>query len=222
MGKLRKTMEDVGCTPSKEWTIYVVIVMALGGGAVGLYLYRGLSFLLLLPAILFVLFTFLYFARYPRLNRERLNRMGDEFVRLFTFFGIYVNDGFNVYNALEAIQAYAGPEFKKLLKKLLLDIESDKSVTPFVTFASALESVQIKEVMVSVYQMVDEGGGGAYITQFQHLFGSLSEQRHQANREKRIGALENLSFLPLAGSGIAMLVMTMAIVQIMGGIMYVI
>ena len=138
---------------------------------------------------------------------------------MFTFFGIYINDGFNVYNALEEIRKYASLRFLPLLEMLLEEIEADKSVKPFVHFASHFKNLQIKEVMVSIYQMVDEGGGGAYIAQFQHLFGKLSDYRHEAETSRKLGALENLSFLPLAGSGVAMVVLLMGIMEIMGGVM---
>ena len=142
----------------------------------------------------------------------------DEFVRLFTFFGIYIKDGFNVYSALEAIKNYASDGFRIRLEKLLEGIGNDKSVQPFVDFASGFESLQIKEVMVSIYQMVDEGNGAPYIEQFRRLFGSLSDQRHKAFIEKKIGTLEGLAILPLIGSGIAIIVLTISIMEIMGGI----
>ena len=68
-------------------------------------------------------------------------------------------------------------------------------------------------------EMVDEGEGGVYIRQFQKLFGRLSDTRHALDSAKRLSRLDTLSFLPLAGSGIAMLALTLSIMDIMGGMM---
>ena len=219
MASLRKNMEAVGCSFKKEILIFALVSLLFVGAGVALWWFRGVDLLLIIPVGGFVLFAFFYFSRYSAIRKARLNRLNDEFVNLFTFFGIYINDGFNVYNALEAIRAYASPSFDEHLKALLKHIEEDKTVRPFVEFAAKMGSLQIKEVMISIYQMVDEGNGGPYIQQFRHLFGSLSEQRHQEEREKRISALETLAILPLAGSGVAMVVLALSIVEIMGGIM---
>ena len=82
--------------------------------------------------------------------------------------------------------------------------------------------MKIKEVMVSIYAMIEEGGGGAYIARFQHIFGKLSDDKHLRAKEKRVESLQNLSFLPLLGSGIAMLMLTVALMEIMGSLMNVV
>ena len=218
MDRLLKTMKDLGKNPAREFFIYLLGTAALAGVGVALFFYRGFSLFLGIPAVVWLLFTFLFFSRYGSQRQRRMQELHDEFVRLFTFFGIYINDGFNVYNALEAIIAYATPAFKPRLQRLLEDIGEDKTVKPFAAFASGFESLQVKEVMISIFQMVDEGNGGPYIKQFERLFGALSTQRHQAFIEKKIGTLESLAILPLVGSGIAIIVLTYSIMEIMGGI----
>lgn len=218
MGKLFKTMEEVGKKPSHELLLFASGCLVLAASEVGIYFYKGASLFLGIPPVFLLLFAFLFFTRYGSIKQRRQQSLCDEFVRLFTFFGIYIKDGFNVYNALEAIKAYASDSFNARLDKLLEDISEDKSVTPYVNFANAFGSLQIKEVMISVYQMVDEGNGGPYIEQFKRLFGSLSDQRHRGAFEQRIGKLESLGVLPLIGSGIAIVVLTISIMEIMGGI----
>ena len=219
MASLRKNMEAVGCSFKKEILLYLLIAFLFLGAGAALWYFRGADVLLLVPTAGLVVFSFFFFSRYSTIRKARLAQLNDEFVTLFTFFGIYINDGFNVYNALEAIQAYASSSFRAHLGQLLKEIEEDKSVRPYVNFAEKMESLQIKEVMISIYQMVDEGGGGAYIQQFRHLFGALSDQRHEEQREKRMSSLETLAILPLAGSAVAMVVLALSIVEIMGGIM---
>lgn len=219
MNRLFLDMKKAGCKVSNEMLLFGGITLGFIGVALGFYFWKGTSFLLLFPALGYLGFSAFFFTRYAAALRKRLERLGGEFVNLFTFFAIYVSDGFNVYNALENILPFASPEMHPLLQRLIEDIDSDKSVTPFVSFASEFEDIAIKEVMMAAYQMVDEGGGGAYIAQFRHLFGKLSDARHEKDRKSRLERLQTLSFLPLAGSGLAMLTLTLCIVEIMGGIM---
>lgn len=216
--KIAAKMKEVGKKPALEFLVYSLVALGCLCAGIFIFLQKGASYLLIFPLVGLVVFTFFFFGRYGSKKSKMMASLSDEFVRLFTFFGIYINDDFNVYNALEEIRQYASPRFDAKLERLLLDIEEDKSVTPFVNFALGFESLQIKEVMVSIYQMVDEGNGGPYINQFQHLFGALSEQRHRSTMEKKLGTLENLGVLPLIGSGIAIMVLTVSIIEIMGGI----
>ena len=71
--------------------------------------------------------------------------------------------------------------------------------------------------MISIYQMVDEGQGGVFIRQFERLFGRLSEQKHQSDKERWNDRLQTLSFLPLVGSGITMVALSLSLVNIMEG-----
>ncbi len=219
MQKLRKTMNELGLDPRKEAIFFLLGILCFVGLGVAVYLWKGFGFLLLFPAIGLLLFAFWFLSRYGNMRKAKLERMNAEFVELFTYFGVYITDGLTVYNSLEKIKGFASEDMKERLETLLRDIDEDKSVSPFVTFASGFEDVAVKEVLLSVYQMVDEGVGGVYIRQFQRLFGKLSDNRHEMEKQKRLGTLDTLSFLPLAGAGIAMLSLTVSIVEIMGGLL---
>ena len=209
-------LEFLGLTPWKEYLFLFLCEGLFLSMGVGLYLWKGVSFLLALPGLLAVAYAFLFFSRYSSMRKKALEERVDEFVQLFTYFGIYVNDGFTVYGALEKIQDYASPFLKKALEKLLEDIDEDKTIKPYMDFSANFEDLAIKEVLLAVYQMVDEGASGVYITQFQHLFGKLSDTRHGLEIEKKLDRLDTLSFLPLAGTGLAMLALTLCVLEIMG------
>ena len=219
MKKMFSLMKELGLKPRNELLFYLACVMVFVGLGMAMFLFRGASFLLLFPVLGLVGFTFYFVTRYGAMKKKRLEELGREFVNVFTFFGIFITDGFTVYNALEAVTEYCSEEFAKRLRILLQGIDEDKSVSPYVRFAEGFEDISVKEVMLSVYQMVDEGEGGVYIRQFQKLFGRLSDTRHALDSAKRLSRLDTLSFLPLAGSGIAMLALTLSIMDIMGGMM---
>lgn len=214
-----KAMKEVGKKPLVEWLLFFLGVLALGGAAFAIIYFNGLGFLCLLPVLLGVLYVYAFFGRYSLLKRNILKQMGEEFVHLFSFFCIYVTDGFNVYNALEAILPYSSPRLKPLFEGLLKGIDEDKTVAPFLAFAKPFEDIAVTETMISIYQMVDEGAGGPYVRRFEHIFAKLSDDKYAKKRESKLSFLQTLGFLPLAGSGIAMLMLTIGVVETMGGML---
>ena len=219
MKQILLAMKELGYNPKKQFLGYIIGLLLIVGAGVGLYLYKGLSFLLAIPGLLFIFYTYFYFSRYTSQLKNLYNERMDEFIRLFTFLGIYINDGFNVFRALESIKPFASKNFLPLLDRLLQEIEMDKTVAPFIHFSSAFIDISVKEVMISVYQMVDEGQGGPYIAQFQHIFGKLSDEKHALAKQKRIDGLGKMSILPLVGSGITMFMITLSLFEVMGDVM---
>ena len=219
MKQILLAMKELGYNPKKQLLGYLLGILFIILVGVGLYLYKGFSFFLIIPLVLLIFFTYFYFSRYTSQLKNLYNERTDEFIRLFTFLGIYINDGFNVFRALESIKPFASKNFLPLLERLLQEIEEDKSVTPFIHFSSAFIDISVKEVMISVYQMVDEGQGGPYIQQFQHIFGKLSDEKHALAKQKRIDSLGKMSILPLIGSGITMFMITLSLFEMMGDVM---
>ncbi len=215
MSRILADMRYVGCDPKKEFAFFGIAMALCAGVAVFIYFYMGLSFFLLFPLLGAVVFSFVYFTRYDTLKRNKLATLCNEFITLFTFFGIYISDGFTVYNALEKLLDYAGEELGGYLKELLRRIDEDKTVAPYIAFAARFEDISIREVMVAVYQMVDEGEGGQYLTQFKRLFARLADTRRLIEKNKRLERLDTLSFLPLCGSGLTMLTLTLSILSVM-------
>lgn len=185
----------------------------------GLYLWRGKWYWCLFPFLFFFLACFLLISR--RRSKAGAEKEEDEeqFVLLFSYFSIFVQDGFNVFNALEAVIPYSKGRVRNHLEGLIRQIGEDKTLTPFLAFASRFASLEIKEVMLTVYQMVEQGSGGIYLVQFQRLFSKLSEQKRQRRERKHLERLDGLSFLPLLGAGISMLMLMLALLEIMGGML---
>ena len=218
----KKSVEAAGLNVSREIAFAIVLgTMSVLVTAL-LYLFLGPSFYLILPVMAGMMAVYFYLGRFRRVLDRKDREMTLEFVRLFTFFGVYVQDGFNVYSALKEITGFASEEMKGRLEKLSSGIEEDKSVEPFIEFANAFKDISIKQVMLSIYQMVDDGQGGVYVRQFERLFGQLSEQKHRMKVEKWHERLKTLSSLPLMGSGIAIIALSLSLTSIMEGSLYVV
>lgn len=138
-----------------------------------------------------------------------------EFVRVFSYLNIYLHNGLPVYTSIKNIVEFSSKEMKNRLRKLLKEIDEDKSVAPYVAFASDFPSLLVKEVMVSLYLIAEQGGVEAYMPQFEKTFDQLAKEKRTFDKERRIGKLNTLCFLPLVGSGASMLMIVSGIVVLM-------
>ena len=145
MKRLRAKIESCGFSFSKQMVIYLLVSLSFFLAAGAFYFYRRQPHIFLYPVLLLLLFTFFYFSRYDGILKRNEEKDEIEFVALFTYFSIYIKDGFNVYNALEQIVPYASERIQERLKKLLAQIESDKTLQPYLDFAAPFHSLSVKE-----------------------------------------------------------------------------
>lgn len=142
-----------------------------------------------------------------------------EFVHIFGFFETYLRNRVPVYSALNQLIAYASDSMADKIRTLIEEIDQNKTVEPYIHFAENFSSLAIKEVMISIYLLVEQGENDLYLRQFSTLFSSFSKEEKKMHREKRIASLSNLHFFPLVGSAITMIMITIGIMNAIGGIM---
>lgn len=198
--------------------LFVQVALALALEGV-IYFFYGLSFFLVVPFLLLMGSLLYSYMKLDKNKRKMQEEDVNEFIRIFTFFSIYIEDGYNVYQSLKEVKEFASTRVKEKLEKLLSEIEEDKSVAPYINFASYFTLPKIKEVMIAIFEMVDEGIGGAYIAQFKYIFSKLRDNEYENSKARKLERLSSLSFLPLLGSGLTMVMLALCLVTIMGGIM---
>ncbi|MDY6431052.1 MAG: hypothetical protein SPL00_04620 [Bacilli bacterium] len=214
MKKLREKIEALGYDFKKEILIFCIGIAGFLVGFALIYIFSQRIIFALISLLFLIVFAYFYLTKYDRALRKIEEKEEEEFIHLFSYFGIFVNNGFNVYNSLEKIKEFASSEVKKKIEGLLKEIDEDKTVTPFVNFSKYFSSIQIKEVMIAIYQMIDEGEGGTYIRQYEHIFSKLRDEKHHQYRETKLNKVKNMGMFPLLGSGVIMFGLIMLISQI--------
>ena len=111
---------------------------------------------------------------------------------------------------------------KEKIEDLLTEIDKDKSVQPFVNFANQFTSISIHSLMLSIYQMVDQGENSEQLTHFNLLFDEISNTRNREMIEQKQKSLSNMSTFPLAGAGLITISLTISILSILGDLVNVI
>ena len=163
-----------------------------------------------------VLFSILFVTRYDsKIAKSKSNNLV-EFSELFGFFRIYIRNGYSVYSALKEITNFANPELNKMLSNLIKEIDEDKTIQPFINFARNFDEIIIEEIMISIYQMIDEGEQSNYLNQFEFIFDKFSDLLSERNLKKKDSLLGTISSAPLVGSCFLIIVITIGIIGIIG------
>ena len=216
MKKLKSKMIYLGLNPKKEFLVALIISLVFIGGGVGAYfflkqlIYTGTSLGMT------IIFNLVYFSRYSRqINDENVKNLR-EFATIFGYFRIFIHNGYSVYSALKEILPFANKSLKKSLEELISEIDEDKSVQPFVKFGKMFNEIIVEEMMVSIYQMVDDGENSDYLTQFELIFDKFSDLLHEKYLRSKNSKLGTISSTPLIGSSFLIIVLTIGIISIIG------
>ncbi|MDY0345715.1 MAG: hypothetical protein WCX85_04705 [Bacilli bacterium] len=172
-------------------------------------------FILFIPLLLTIYIVYSQM-RYSNLKSQVLFNLQKEFVKLFTYFEIYTRNGSNIYNSLEALVGFASPNVKNYLETMLVQIDEDKSVMPFIHFGQRFHSLAIEQAMICIFQMVDQGNSEMRLLQFQNVFERISDQYYHDEIGKIRKGLDSLNTLPLIGAGLITVMITFGIIMMIG------
>ncbi len=189
--------------------------------ALGAYfLYKKMATLyIVLPFFLALVFSYLTIFRANKGNKKKEEAsLEREFVKIFGFLEVYLRNKIPVYNALERLEEYSSPLMKAKLESLIAEIDVNKTVEPYVHFAESFSSLTVKEVMISLYLLVEQGENENYLRQFSFLFSSFSAEEKKLFRERKMASLSNTHFFPLVGSAVTMIMISVGIMNAIGGI----
>ena len=218
MKKLKEKMLFLGLNPKREFLIILIADLIFLG--IGLSLFFVLKQLIYGATFLGVIFVFdlAFLGKYSRQINDINTKNLQEFAVIFGYFRIFIRNGYSVYSALKEIINFANPRLKKLLEELVSEIDDDKTVQPFVKFAKQFNEIIVEEMMISIYQMIDDGQTSDYLVQFELIFDKFSDllyQKFLRTKDSRLGTIASSS---LIGSSYLMIVLTIGIVSIIGEI----
>jgi Ca2+/Na+ antiporter len=174
-----------------------------------------------LPLSLLLLLALVNYFLLSKRTQERHNlqeTLQKEFIEIFAYFSIFLRNHIPVYHALEECRSYASPLMEDRLRRLLSAIDNDKSVRPFIAFADEFSSHEIRQLMLSVFQMVEQGDNEAYLRQFSLLFSNLASNKQSEELKKEEDKLSMVCMLPLLASGLTMVLVTVGVVVAIGGL----
>ena len=220
--KLKETIEFVGLSYKKELVKITAINVLLLVGAVLVYLLlKNLIYAIMLFVGLCLLDFFLL-TKYSDKKQTILKNRENELVAIISYFEVYIQNNNNVYQSFAQLVPYCSDWMKEKIETLLSEIDEDKTVQPFVNFARNFQQLSSHSLMLSIYQMIDQGENSEQLLQFNVIFDELSKNRNKEMVNQQDRALSNMSTFPLIGAGMITITLTISILTILGDLINVI
>lgn len=216
MNKLKERLIRLNISFRKELIRYIAIDVAILIVFTVVAILTKNYFLFIVMGLILLGFTYLYISRYKTMEDKRKQNDLLEFVNLFAFFRIYLKNGLNVYAALKEMINFANQNLKEMLQKLIDEIDDNKTVEPFVKFAKYFNNLLVEEMMVSIYQIIDDGSDSNHLVQFELIYDKFSETLQKERLNAKDKSLSNLTISALVGSAYLITVITIGIISILG------
>lgn len=217
---MKKTLKEritaLGLSYQKEMTfLFLIVILAI-----------ALSFLtyIFLKQIYFPIFigvgsliaVYVYLSRYSSLEKKYENEHVDQLISLLSYFEIFISNGNNVYTSFKMLLPYADIFIQDAINAMLMQIDVDKTVGPYINFASKFNNRTIESLMLSIYQMVDNGENAIELSEFNLLFNNVKEKHFDEMIDSYKKGLDLFNSFPLIGAGAITIVLSLCIVSIIG------
>ena len=220
--KFKETIEFVGLSYKKEMAILLTMNALFLIGAVIVYIFlKNIIYAVLIFVGLAILDYFM-FSRYNDKKKTILKNRENELVSIISYFDVYIRNNKNVYQSFNQLIPYCSNWMKEKIEDLLKEIDEDKSIQPFVNFANNFQNLSMHSLMISIYQMVDQGESGEQLTHFNVIFDEISRTRQQEMINQKDKALSGMSTFPLIGAGMITVALTISILTILGDLINVV
>lgn len=214
---LKTRLTLLGLSYQKEVAILLLIPMIFAIGGFAIYFFFKEIIAGVGIAISGLVLDYLYFSRYSKLEKEMEREHINEFISLMSYFEAFISNGNNVYNSFKMLIPYSSPYMDDVINSLLIQIDMDKSVGPYITFASKFNSHVIESLMLSIYQMIDSGESTNQFTEFEFLFSNIKNSYSESLIEEKKKSLDSLNSFPLIGAGFLIITLSICIVSLIGG-----
>lgn len=216
MKKIKSQIEQLNLNYKKEISRLIIFNALLVVAFIVLFIFStNLIYLIYFFLIIFV-FNFLYLSRYGRTITKNANNLIEDFIETFSYFRIYISNNMNVYTSLKEVSNYSSPLIKVKLLKLINEIDEDKTIKPFMNFASNFDSKKVEEVMIAIYEMVNEGVSEMYLNQFVTIFTSFKTRVEKTREEKRLSRFNIINTFSMAGMGLLMIITMLGTINMLG------
>ena len=165
-----------------------------------------------------LLYTSHFTSLLSKIKKERF----DEFIVIISYFQTYIFNRNNVYQSFRKVTEFASPWMKNALERLLIEIDNDKTVQPFVNFALLFEEKIVYNIMLSIFQMVDQGESGDNLQQFVILFNQISQNHHEELKKNKEKSFDIINVFPMIAAAMITVVLSLVLISVMGELVNVI
>ena len=218
----KETIEFVGLSYKKELLKIVIANTVFIIGILLLYFLFDYLIYAIVAVIGLLAVDYLLISRYKDKKNLMLKKREDELIAIISYFEIYLQNKNNVYQSFNLLIPFCSPWMKDKIETFLREIDKDKTVQPFINFANNFKQLASHSLMLSIYQMVDQGETTDQLKQFNVIYDELARNRNKEMIEQKERSLVNMSTFPLAGAGLITVTLTISILSLLGDLINVI
>lgn len=219
MEKIKDYFDVIGKNYKKEIIKILLIELILLIAGVGLsFLYKNIIYIIVSLVLLLITPVIMYFL-YESSKKAKENRLFNDFINSLIYFRIYLEAGFNIYQAFNEILKYSSNELlSEKIKIMLSQIDNDKSVVPYLNFAKNFNREIIDQLMLSIYEMNDSLSDTKHINSFIYLFDKILENSQKEQEERKKQNLLSKANYSLVGGAIFILAIIVGVINLMGSV----
>ena len=218
----KETIEFVGLSYKKELLKIIIVNAVFIIGILLLFFLFDYLIYAIVAVIGLLAVDYLLISRYKDKKNLMLKKREDELIAIISYFEIYLQNKNNVYQSFNLLIPFCSPWMKDKIETFLREIDKDKTVQPFVNFANNFKQLASHSLMLSIYQMVDQGETTDQLKQFNVIYDELARNRNKEMIEQKERSLVNMSTFPLIGAGLITIMLTISILSLLGDLINVI
>ena len=216
MKRFNDLLDFIGANKQVETIKLLVInLVIIAGTGAAVYFLKNLMYIFV-GLIGLAVADYLLISSYTNRKKEIIKERDNELITVIGYFEFFISNSYNVYQAFQALIPYSSSWMEEQIQYLLNEIDNDKSVKPFISFANRFVNKVAGNVMLSIYQMVEEGENSMHMLQFDALFQQLSKNHNQELIDDKERSMGSISSLPLIGAGAITVLLTFGIISVMG------
>lgn len=214
--KWREKIEELGYSYRKEILKIVLsnLILIISFCLINYFLKQLLIISFSVLAMAFI--NYYLFSFYSNKKAQLEKAHSEELISLLSYFQTFINNKNTVYQSFQKLEDFSSHWMKEKIVIFLANIDRDKSVKPFMSFALNFTSNIIKNLMLSIYQMVDQGQNSLQLSQFTVLFQSITNNYNAEMKVKKQKSLSQMTAFPLLGAGAIVMILSFSIISVVG------
>ena len=213
---LKDRINALGLSYQKEMMFLILLIVIVIALAFITYIFVKQIYFPLFIVGGGVIAVYFYLSRYSSLERKQEKEHVDQLISLLSYFEIFISNGNNVYTSFKMLIPYAEIFIQDAINAMLMQIDVDKTIGPYINFASKFNNRTIESLMLSIYQMVDNGENTIELSEFNLLFNNIKEKHFDEMIDSHKKSLDLFNSFPLIGAGAITIVLSLCIVSIIG------
>ena len=213
---LKDRINALGLSYQKEMMFLILLIVIVIALAFITYIFFKQIYFPLFIVGGGIIAVYFYLSRYSSLERKQEKEHVDQLISLLSYFEIFISNGNNVYTSFKMLIPYADIFIQDAINAMLMQIDVDKTIGPYINFASKFNNRTIESLMLSIYQMVDNGENAIELSEFNLLFNNIKEKHFDEMIDSHKKSLDLFNSFPLIGAGAITIVLSLCIVSIIG------